>query len=174
MKTPSQYFRASAGAVIVNRRGLVLAIERADTPGAWQLPQGGLKASESALAAVFREVQEETGIPKRDLELLDSYPEPLAYELPADVWSKKTGRGQVGYWLLLRFEGTDQVITIERSSESSSWKWMRFDRLVGSVADFRKPVYRRLYERFKRRLAGAAQRRHRAAASLRHGNRRSR
>jgi len=163
VKSPSQYFRAGAGAVIVDRRGLVLAIERADTPGAWQLPQGGLKRFESPSQAVFREVEEETGISKRDLQLLDAYPEPLAYELPAGVWSKKTGRGQVGYWFLLRFEGADEAVNVARSSESSAWTWMRFDRLVRSVVDFRKPVYRRLHERFKPHLARGAVRRRRTA-----------
>ena len=92
MNAPSQYFRAGVGAAIVNRSGLVLALERADMPGAWQLPQGGLQAAESPLHALFREVQEETGIPKSELELLDTYPEPLAYELPPEAWSKKTAR----------------------------------------------------------------------------------
>ena len=70
------------GAAIVNCGGLVLALERAEIPGAWQLPQGGVKASASPLQAMFREVPEETGIPKSALELLDTYPEPLAYDLP--------------------------------------------------------------------------------------------
>lgn len=140
--------------MIVDRRGLVLALERADTPGAWQLPQGGLKRSESPSDAMFREVKEETGIPKRYLRLVDAYPDPLAYQLPEDAWSRKTGRGQVGYWFLLRFDGTDEAIDIGKSSEFSSWQWMRFERLVSRVVDFRKPVYRKLHERFKPHLAG--------------------
>src|SRR3954462_2755271 len=148
VKSPSQYFRAGAGAVIVDRRGLVLALERADTRGAWQLPQGGLKPSESPKAAIFREVKEETGLAKRDLQLLDCYPEPLAYELPARVWSGKTGRGQVGYWFLLRFDGADETVDLEDAAKFSSWKWMPFEHLIGLVVEFRKPVYRKLHERF--------------------------
>ena len=154
MKSPAQYFRAGVGAVIVNCGGLVLALERADIPDAWQLPQGGLKVSESPLQAVFREVKEETGIPKSDLDLLDTYPEPLAYELPTEAWSKKTGRGQVGYWFLLRFHGPNAAINLESSAEFSSWKWLPFDRLVTCVVDFRKQVYRRLHERFKSHVVG--------------------
>jgi putative (di)nucleoside polyphosphate hydrolase len=152
VKSPSQYFRAGAGAVIVNRRGLVLALERANTPGAWQLPQGGLKPSESPIDALFREVHEETGISKRHLEVLDTYPEPLAYELPGNMWSGKTGRGQVGYWFLVRFNGTDKIIDLERGAEFSSWKWMPFEVILSRVARFRKPVYLRLHERFRRHL----------------------
>jgi len=153
MNAPSQYFRAGVGAAIVNRSGLVLALERADMPGAWQLPQGGLQASESPLHAVFREVQEETGIPKGELELLDTYPEPLAYELPPEAWSKKTGRGQVGYWFLLRFHGSETAIHLEKAAEFSAWQWLPFAQLVTQVVEFRQPVYRRLYERFTPHVA---------------------
>jgi putative (di)nucleoside polyphosphate hydrolase len=156
MKAPALYFRAGAGAAIINRRGLVLALERSDVPGSWQLPQGGLKESESPLQAMFREVWEETGIPQNDLDVLDSYPEPLAYELPVQAWSKKTGRGQVGYWFLVRFRGADGSINLRGSGEFTSWKWMPFDDLTARVVDFRKAVYRRLQERFKPHLAEEA------------------
>src|SRR5438874_5948950 len=73
MMCPAQYFRAGVGAVIVNSKGLVLAMERVDIPGAWQLPQGGIERSEEPLRAAFREVAEETGIPESDLELVDAY-----------------------------------------------------------------------------------------------------
>jgi putative (di)nucleoside polyphosphate hydrolase len=156
MKAPALYFRAGAGAAIINGRGLVLALERSDVPGSWQLPQGGLKESESPLQAMFREVREETGIPENDLDLLDTYPEPLAYELPEEAWSKKTGRGQVGYWFLVRFQGADENINLKHSREFNSWQWIPFTQLVARVVDFRKPVYRRLSERFKPHLAGGA------------------
>ena len=69
MAKPAQYFRAGAGALIVNADGHVLAIERADIAGAWQLPQGGLDASEEPLRAAYREIAEETGIQESDLEV---------------------------------------------------------------------------------------------------------
>src|SRR5262245_32430011 len=141
MKSPAQYFRAGVGAAIVNHAGLVLALERADIPGAWQLPQGGLHASESPLQAVFREVHEETGIAPSALALLDTYPEPLAYELPPAAWTQKTGRGQVGYWFLLQFHGSEAAIKLERAAEFSAWQWLPFGRVVRGVVDFRKPVY---------------------------------
>lgn len=138
--------------MIIDRRGRVLALERADTPGAWQLPQGGLKPSEMPADAVFREVKEETGISKRDLRSVDAYPDPLAYELPTRVWSTKTGRGQVGYWFLLRFDGKDDAINLGNASEFSSWQWMRFERVIELVVDFRKQVYLKLHERFRPHL----------------------
>ena len=139
----------------MNRGGFVLALERLDVPGSWQLPQGGLKESESPLQAMFREVREETGIRRKDLELVDAYPEPLAYELPARAWSKKTGRGQVGYWFLLRYGRADERINLKGSPEFKSWEWISFDQLIARVVEFRKSVYRSLNERFKPHLAKA-------------------
>jgi putative (di)nucleoside polyphosphate hydrolase len=149
MKSPGQYFRAGVGAAIVNPDGLVLALERSDIPGAWQLPQGGLKANETPVEALYREIKEETGISKARLELLDTYPELLAYELPIEAWSAKTGRGQVDYWFLLRHRGADSKINLEDAGEFRSWKWMSIDHLLAAVVDFRKPVYRHLSSRFR-------------------------
>lgn len=153
---PREYFRAGSGAVIVNGDGLVLALERADVPGAWQLPQGGLHASEASLGAAFREVTEETGIPQGALELVHAIPEPLAYELPVEARSAKTGRGQVQHWFLFRFLGPDDVIDVTRGGEFRAWCWMPFGRLVEGTADFRKPVYRRLAEDFEEYFQGRA------------------
>ena len=153
MKIPKQYFRAGVGAVIINEIGHVLALERIDIPGSWQLPQGGLKSAEEPLRAAFREIAEETGIDESDLELLDSYPEPLAYELPPSARSAKTGRGQVQYWLLFRFNGRDDNIDVRRGAEFRSWKWMAFESLIKLTVDFRKPVYRKLADRFSAIIA---------------------
>jgi putative (di)nucleoside polyphosphate hydrolase len=148
MPCPAQYFRAGVGAVIVNSQGLVLAMERADIPGAWQLPQGGLEDAEEPQRAVYREIAEETGIAEHDLELLDTYPEPLVYELPPEARSQKTGRGQVQYWFLYIFHGSQHTIDVQQGGEFRAWQWLPFQRLLTAAVDFRKPLYRRLFERF--------------------------
>jgi putative (di)nucleoside polyphosphate hydrolase len=149
MSLPSQYFRAGVGAVIFNSRGLILALERADIPAAWQLPQGGLDIDEAPLGGALREVAEETGIKKSDLELLDVFPEPLAYELPVSAQSEKTGRGQVQYWFLFRFKGSDDSIHLEDGGEFNAWDWIPFQDLLNAVVDFRKTVYKKLAVRFE-------------------------
>ena len=148
MKIPEQYFRAGVGAVIINEIGHVLSLERIDIPGSWQLPQGGLKRVEEPLRAAFREIAEETGIDESDLEMLDSYPEPLAYELPPSARSAKTGRGQVQYWFLFRLRGRDDTIDVSKGAEFRSWKWMTLESLIKIAVGFRKPVYRKLADRF--------------------------
>jgi putative (di)nucleoside polyphosphate hydrolase len=146
---PAQYFRAGAGGVIVNAEGLALALERSDHEGAWQLPQGGLEKEEEPADTLFREIQEETSIARSDLQVLATNPEPLVYELPPGARSSKTGRGQVQYWYLLRFHGSESSIQLNNGGEFRAWKWMPLEQLIDSVVDFRKPVYRQLAERFR-------------------------
>ena len=145
----TQTFRAGAGAVILNKKGKVLGLERKDIPGAWQLPQGGLKEGESPLEAVKREVHEETGIKAKELELLSAASRLLAYELPPEARSKKIGRGQVQYWFLFRFTGQDEAITLGDKKEFRAWKWMSMDKLTSKVVSFKQPIYRALAKDFK-------------------------
>src|SRR5438128_2486181 len=105
MSTPSltpQMFRANVGIVLANERGEVLALERKKIPGAWQMPQGGIQDHEEPIQAAKRELQEETGISADQVEFVAECPDWLAYELPRDMWSTKTGRGQVQKWFLFK------------------------------------------------------------------------
>ena len=138
-----QYFRAGVGAIIRRTDGRILALERADIPGAWQMPQGGLEEGEEPFDAVLREIEEETSIGPSSLKLVGQFPEPLAYELPPEGRSPKTGRGQVQYWFLFDYTGT-ATMTLPVSGEFCSWRWVPFDELVSNVVTFRKPLYEKL------------------------------
>ena len=147
-----QYFRAGAGAIISDGGGQVLAFERANIAHAWQMPQGGLKENEEPLQAVLREIREETGIAPAQLELIGAYPEPLAYELPPEARSRKTGRGQVQYWFLFKLKpGGEAAIDLGASNEFRAWRWMPLQQLVDMAVAFRVPVYRRLADYFSER-----------------------
>jgi len=137
-----QYFRAGVGAAIIDDVGRVLAFERADVPGQWQLPQGGLGPDESPEDAVWREIREETGLEASRLRLLGRYPEPLAYELPEQARRPKTGRGQVHYWFFLRLVGVD--VELPADGEFVGWRWEPFEQLAEEAVPFRRPIYRRL------------------------------
>jgi putative (di)nucleoside polyphosphate hydrolase len=145
-------FRVGVGAVIVNEEGMVLAFERKKIPGAWQLPQGGIKSGESYYQAVIREIEEETGIKEKDLDLLRSEPRFVAYEIPEDKRSPKTGRGQVQRWFLFRLTGSAEAITLGIGKEFRAWKWMRMDQLAAGVVDFKQAMYEQLVEYFSEEL----------------------
>jgi len=151
-KQQPQTFRAGVGAIILNGKDQVLALERKNIPGAWQFPQGGLKGDETPLEAVKREIYEETGIQERDLELLAIAPRWLAYELPEEARTNKIGRGQVQCWFLFRFSGLNDSITLGNYKEFKAWKWTSMDELTSKVVSFKQPVYQELAEFFKPHL----------------------
>ena len=149
MGARSSYFRANVGAVLCNAEGEVLAFERSDVPGAWQLPQGGLEEDESPREAVLREVEEETGLAADALTFLGAHPDLLAYELPPDLRTEKTGRGQVQYWFYLAVAEAAAPL-LPRDGEFSAWRWTSLGARAGEVVAFRRKVYRSLVDHVPR------------------------
>lgn len=139
------HFRAGAGAVILSRDGRVLVFERADIPGAWQFPQGGLEPGESPEDAVWREVREETGLERPAIALLARYPEPLVYELPPAARRRRTGLGQVQYWFFFRAQDAELPVRLEQGGEFRGVRWAAFPDVIAATVEFRRGVYARLF-----------------------------
>jgi len=148
----SQFFRANVGVVLLNAAGEVLALERYELPGAWQLPQGGLDEGEEPADAARRELREETGLSWDQVELLGEHPRWLAYELEPHMRKPDTGRGQVQKWFVVRLVGADAKIDIDQVDarkghpEFRAYRWMILPDLLRSAAAFRLPVYEPLAE----------------------------
>jgi putative (di)nucleoside polyphosphate hydrolase len=152
--TVGQYFRAGVGLVVTDGRGMVLAIERADTPGAWQFPQGGLEDGEEPEEAARRELREETALTDADVELVDHITAWLAYELPPSQRSVKTGRGQVQQWFLFKTRRSTVELTRRPGidAEVGDLAWAPADGLVENAVEFRRGVYRTVMARFGARI----------------------
>lgn len=153
-------YRRGVGLVVTNPAGLVFAGQRIDNPGpAWQMPQGGIDKGETPLQAAFRELDEETGIPERAVELVAETPVWLRYDLPADLAPRIWGgqyRGQEQMWYLLRFHGPDSLIDIGREApEFSRWAWMAHGDLIDRIVPFKRDLYGEVFRIFGDHLATA-------------------
>lgn len=139
-------YRPNVGLMILNPAGRVFAGQRLDNPEpAWQMPQGGIDEGESPLDAAYRELEEETGIPRSAAELVTEAPDWITYDLPADlvprIW-KGRFRGQKQRWFLMRFTGDDGLIRIDRPHpEFRSWDWIEPARLVDLIVPFKRETY---------------------------------
>ena len=134
------HFRAGVVTVVGRGDGCLLAFERVDRPGQWQLPQGGLGRGEEHLDAAWRELREETGLTPDEVRLVREHEVLTVYELPVAL--QRSGRlGQVHRWYFFEVRH-DEVEPRVDGREFANWRWMTVHDLVEQVVDFRRPSYR--------------------------------
>ena len=150
-------YRPCVGVVLANPDGLIFVGERVDTPGAWQMPQGGIDKGETPEGAALRELEEETGVPPRLVKVEAETAGWIRYDLPyhllGKVW-KGRYRGQEQKWFLLRFQGSDADIDITRHhKEFARWRWSSADEVLDNIVPFKRAVYDQVIGEFRDRLA---------------------
>ena len=128
-------YRLGVGILLQNSAGLIFAGERTDIRGAWQMPQGGIEKDETPEQAMWRELQEETGVTKASI--IYEHPVWLSYDLSG-------GRGQVQKWFFLKFLGQDSDIHI--GAEFQSWQWMDSQELLEIIVSFKYPIYESIFK----------------------------
>ena len=139
-------YRPAVGVMLINAERKVWVGQRLDNSlEAWQMPQGGLDAGEEPLEGALRELEEETGIPRRLVELVAQAKEELTYDLPEDligkVW-KEPWRGQRQTWFLMRFLGEDADVNLETEEpEFRAWKWAEPAELPAMIVPFKQKLY---------------------------------
>lgn len=104
------FYRPAVAAILQDRSGRILICERADTPGAWQFPQGGIEGGESAPDALEREVLEEISLPRK-VYSISAVKGPYRYRFPAGL-TKKGFRGQSHHYFLLRLRGAKSLVHV--------------------------------------------------------------
>ena len=154
-------YRPCVGIMVFNRDRQVWIGRRADAPdepegpGAWwQMPQGGIDASEEPRAAALRELYEETCM--RSVTFLAEAPGWQRYDLPASLaktaWSGRY-KGQQQKWFAVEFQGEESEISIipppGHKAEFDRWRWAPLDELLGLVVAFKRDVYAEVIRHFR-------------------------
>jgi putative (di)nucleoside polyphosphate hydrolase len=143
------FFRAGVGAVVLDVERRILVLKRLGVvANAWQLPQGGIRAGEQPLDALYREVREETGLDRLDVEVIRATPDWWVYELPLEYRTAKVGWGQAQRWFLCRLLAAPAAVRPDQS-EVTDAEWVTADQLLARAASFRLPTYRRLIAEFE-------------------------
>lgn len=137
------HFRAGVVAVVQDQFGNVMAFERREPRGAWQLPQGGIHAGELPEDAAWRELKEETALGRKQVNLVGEYPDWTVYQWPSRT--KYAGRiGQAHRWFFFQVRN-DAVVPQPDGKEFVAWKWMTPTELIDQLVDFRRGPYRQVF-----------------------------
>jgi len=138
-------YRLNVGIILVNNSNRVFWGRR-QGHDAWQFPQGGLMSGETAIQAMYRELKEEVGLDKEDVEVIGSTKRWLKYRLPKQYLrhgSEPLVIGQKQKWWLLRLISNEQKIRLDLSDspEFDSWRWIDFHEPEKEVIFFKRQVY---------------------------------
>jgi len=145
--------RKGVGVIILNEKNKVFVGKRKDNPiDKWQMPQGGVDKGESYLAAMQRELLEETSI--KNIEILSEIEGFFEYELPANligiIWKGKF-RGQRQKWFIAKFIGSEKEINLKtKNQEFIEWKWISPESLPDVIVEFKKEMYVALLKYLKK------------------------
>jgi putative (di)nucleoside polyphosphate hydrolase len=150
-------YRPAVGVMLINPQGKVWVGQRLDNAlDAWQMPQGGLDEGEGAEAGAYRELEEETGIPRRLVEIVARCPIELDYELPEELAGRLWGgqwRGQRQAWFLMRFLGRDEDVDLATPEpEFRAWKWAEPAELPDLIVPFKRKLYEDVLAAFRQWL----------------------
>jgi len=136
-------YRPCVGIALFNNDGKVFVGERIDTPGAWQMPQGGIDEDEDVHIAAMRELKEETGT--NQASILEILGEKIRYDLPVErqkeFWNGKYV-GQEQTWIAMRFTGKDSDIVLDADDnpEFSQWQWIDLKGTLDLIKRLHKQI----------------------------------
>ncbi len=153
---PDEYknlpYRPCVGIILLNKYNHIFVGERLDTPGAWQMPQGGVDPGEDIETAIFRELKEEVGT--NDANILGISDQKFRYDIPAEripkFWNGAY-RGQEQTWAALRFTGKDSDINLATYNEPefARWQWVKPEKTLELIVPFKKELYKNVINAFK-------------------------
>lgn len=145
-------YRPNVGIVLFNDVGQLFWARRINRDG-WQFPQGGMRSDEMPEEAMFRELEEETGLAQRHVEVVAATHGWLRYRLP-ERYVRRHQRprciGQKQVWFLLRLLGDEDALQLDASEkpEFDSWRWVDFWYPAVHVVNFKRQVYERALRQF--------------------------
>ncbi len=148
-------YRPNVGIILLNANRQVFWGKRV-REHAWQFPQGGIKEGEGPEQAMYRELEEETGLKPHHVEIIGRTRDWLKYDVP-ERWVRREWRGyyrgQKQIWFLLKMLGQDSDVTLKSDLEKpeyDAWRWHDYWIPLDSVIEFKRGVYRSALDELSR------------------------
>ncbi len=147
MKASNEGYRPNVAMVVLNSKNKVLICRRTNTK-TWQFPQGGVDNNENLEKAMYRELLEEVGLRKDDVQYIGESDDTIIYDIPKTIRSKVLGgkfKGQEQKWFLLRIKNDDHEIRLDYEAfpEFDTFEWVSFWQPIDRIVDFKREAYRK-------------------------------
>ena len=112
-----------------------------------------MRSDETPLEAMYRELQEETGLLPQHVEVLASTRGWLRYKLPNRYIRHHQHPmciGQKQVWFLLKLVGGEDALCLDacEKPEFDLWRWVDFWYPAAHVVNFKRDVYHRALRHF--------------------------
>ena len=137
-------YRLNVAMIVLNKDNKVLFCKRRNTEN-WQFPQGGVDENENIESAMFRELNEEVGLEKDNVEIKAVSQNLIYYDIPKSFRSRVLGgkfKGQAQKYFLLKLISGDVDLNRENTPEFDEYGWVPFWYPLNQVVDFKKEAYR--------------------------------
>ena len=147
MKASKEGYRPNVAMVVLNSKNKVLICRRTNTK-TWQFPQGGVDNNENLEKAMYRELLEEVGLRKDDVQYIGESDDTIIYDIPKTIRSEVLGgkfKGQEQKWFLLRIKNDDHEIRLDYEAfpEFDTFEWVSFWQPIDRIVDFKREAYRK-------------------------------
>ncbi|MDG1203049.1 MAG: RNA pyrophosphohydrolase [SAR86 cluster bacterium] len=145
-------YRLNVGLIVVNHKGKLLLCKRKDSEN-WQFPQGGIDLGEKPEQAALRELYEEVGIDRSDVQEITSSEGWYKYDLPEasiqKYFFKNKFKGQKQKWFMFKLLNDVSIdFTNDANPEFDDYKWASYWYPLHTIVDFKKDVYRSVLKEF--------------------------
>ncbi len=150
-------YRPNVGIIICNQMGQVFWARRINKDG-WQFPQGGVSRNEGLVEAMYRELEEETGLASQQVKIVAHTKRWLHYDLPAKLLRNQRRRSPIGgrkrtsfkgqkqVWFLVQLIDDDSAVNLAAGLEQpefDDWCWVDRKHAINNIVDFKRTVYRK-------------------------------
>ena len=145
-------YRKNVGLIVLDRNNQLLVCRRKGKK-TWQFPQGGIDVGESNTQAAYRELFEEVGIKKNQVNILQKSKHWFHYDLPDKYRprpkSLKNFKGQIQKWYMLQANTNLEINLLnEIPQEFVEFKWSTYWYCLSCVVPFKRDVYRYVFTEF--------------------------
>lgn len=137
--------RPNVSIILINKLHQVLLGERFGQPNIWQFPQGGVEENSSLEENVYREIQEEIGLTKKEVKIIKKLDLVNDYEwsvTPDFYKGKYRGQSQT-FWLVKVLDDTSKFILDNTHQEFGQVKWTDINSVLDIVEPARKSGYQK-------------------------------